>query len=65
MRCRVSLEHELGVLHRLVVIEALVVAVDLTVGRQAHGHQIPRRAHLDGGSIGDPGKDVVDVVRRD
>jgi hypothetical protein len=55
-------EDALGDPARLVVAEALLVPVQLGLGGGAHGQQVARRAHLEGGAVGDARQRLVDVA---
>jgi hypothetical protein len=65
VRRGVAGEEALGDRSRLLVVEALVVAVHVGARGGAHREQVARRAHLDAGSIGDARQRLVEVAGGD
>ena len=50
---------------RLLLVEAVVVELDLLVGRGAHDEEIAGRLHRTGGPSGDAGQQLAQVLTRD
>jgi hypothetical protein len=61
----IALEQFLEVLRDSLLLEALVMAVELTARLDLHREQVADRPHLEGGAGRDPGQHLVQVIHGD